>query len=131
MGKYAKVSQRVGVGLPGPNACPTDEQLNHLLALSFDADPKVRRLALKNLCPCHVRRKRMAVWERVFELAHDPNAGVRLDAFHALADGSPRELAPRVYAAFEAGLHDPDKKTRRFVRTLRSHQRRTGRVNVG
>lgn len=73
----------------------------------------------------------MAVWERVFEMVHDPDAGVRLDAFHALADGSPRELAPRVYGAFEVGLHDPDEKTRRFVRILSSRQRRTGRVNVG
>jgi HEAT repeats len=131
VGKYEKVSQRVGVELPHPGTCPSDEQLDYLLTLSFDADPKVRRRALKNMCPCHVRRKRVEVWERVFALADDADPGVRHDAIHALTDGSPRELAPRVYAVLERARSDPDRRTRRYVRGLWDKQRRTGRVNVG
>lgn len=131
VGKYTKVSESVGVGLPHPGSCPTDGQLDELLELSYDDDERVRRLALKNMCPCHVRRKRMDVWERVFELAVDPDPGVRRDAIHALTDGSPRELTPRVYAVLEQSRMDPDRKTRRYVRGLWERQRRTGRVNVG
>jgi hypothetical protein len=131
VGKYAKASRRVGVELPAPGACPSDEQVDDLLELSFDADPMARRLALKNLCPCHVRRKRMEVWERVLALADDADPGVRRDAIHALTDGSPRELAPRVYAALDRARSDPDPTTRRYVRGLWAKQRRTGRVNVG
>jgi HEAT repeat protein len=131
MGKYTKVSARVGVELPQPGARPTDDQLDQLLALSLDEDPLVRRLALKCLCPCHVRRERTDVWERVFELAEDPDPGVRHDAIHSLTDGSPRDLAPRVHAALDRASTDPDRKVRRYVRDLRARQRRTGRVNVG
>ena len=131
MGKYTEVSQRVGVELPQPGGRPTDEQLDRLLGLSFDEDPLVRRLALKNLCPCHVRRERTDVWDRVFALADDPDPGVRHDAIHALTDGSPRDLGPRVHAALERARTDPDRKIRRYVRDLRARQRCTGRVNVG
>lgn len=131
MGKYAKVSRRVGVGLPHPGTCPSDEQVDELLSLSFDVDPMVRRLVLKNLCPCHVRRKRMSVWNRVIEMTQDPAPGVRVDAIHALTDGSPREIAEQVYAAIERARRDPDRKVRRFASRLSAVQRRTGRVNVG
>ena len=131
MGKYTKVSERVGVALPQPGARVTDDQLDDLLVLSRDDDPLVRRLALKNMCPCHVRRERTDVWDQIFALADDPNPGVRQDAIHALTDGSPRELAPRVHAALERASTDPDRKIRRYVRNLRTRQRQTGRVNVG
>jgi hypothetical protein len=131
MGKYTKVSERVGVALPEPGTRVTDDQLDELILLSRDDDPLVRRVALKNMCPCHVRRERTDVWDQIFALAEDPDPGVRQDAIHALTDGSPRELAPRVYAALECASTDPDRKLRRYVRNLRTRQRRTGRVNVG
>src|SRR6266542_3269998 len=118
VGKYTKVGERVGVGLPHHGSCPTDAELDALLEISHDDDALVRRLALKNMCPCHVRRKRMDVWDRVFELAVDPDPGVRRDAIHALTDGSPRELAPRVYAVLDRSRTDPDRTTRRYVRGL-------------
>jgi hypothetical protein len=73
----------------------------------------------------------MEVWERVFVLADDADPGVRRDAIHALTDGSPRELAPRVYTVLDRARSDPDPNTRRYVRGLWAKQRRTGRVNVG
>lgn len=131
MGRYDKVSERTGWGLPG-TSCPTGEEIDELLELTLDPDPKVRRLALKNLCPCHVRRSAAAVvWERILTLSADDDAGVRHDAIHALIDGSPAELAQDVYAVMDRAYHDPHPSLRRYVRRMRSLQRRTGRVNVG
>jgi hypothetical protein len=73
----------------------------------------------------------MDVWDRAFALADDPDPGVRHDALHALTDGSPRELGPRVYAVLERSRHDPDRRVRRYVRGLWNKQKQTGRVNVG
>ena len=132
VGKYNKVAARTGYGIVGRDAPrPTDSQLEELLVLSHDPDPKARRVALKNLCPCRVQRRRDEVWERIFDLAHDDDAGVRYDAIHAMVDGSPRALAPRIYDALAVAQHDPDRKIRRFARILGARQRRTGRVNVG
>lgn len=131
MGKYDGVQARTGYGIVGAGAPrPTDSQLDELLLLSHDHDPKARRVALKNLCPCRVQRRRDEVWERIFELAHDDDAGVRYDAIHAMVDGSPRALAPRVYEALEVARNDPDRKVRRFARIVGARQRRSGRVNV-
>jgi hypothetical protein len=54
MGRYAHVTRRTGWGVPRGAFCPSDDQLRELLGLMLDCDPDVRRVAVKNLCPCHV-----------------------------------------------------------------------------
>jgi len=100
------------------------------LELTHDEDPKVRRLALKHLCPCRLQRKRDLVWERVFELTGDPDPGVRRDAVHAMTHGSPRDYGARVRSQLEAMRHDADLHLRKYVNRTLSAIRRTGRVNV-
>ena len=130
MGRYAAAMAKTGLGMPGPGACPGEEQLPQLLALTLDADPKVRRLALKHLCPCRLQRQRDPVWTRVFELTDDPDPGVRRDAVHAMTDGSPREYAAQVRSALEAMRRDPDPQVRKYVARTLDAIRRTGRINV-
>ena len=44
-----------------------------LIELSRDPDPKARKVALANLCPCHVRADLPAVWDRALEMDADPD----------------------------------------------------------
>lgn len=131
MGRYANVTRRTGWSVPRSGYCPTDEQLGELLSLTRDRDPDVRRVAVKNLCPCHVQRHVNDVWERLLRLASDPNPGVRMDVLHNLTDGSPPELAQEVVAVVEALMNDPDATVRGYATFLRTRQERFGRVNVG
>ena len=130
MGKYSSAMAKTGLGSPGSGTCPPEAQIPALLSFTYDGDPLVRRLALKHLCPCRLQRKRDVVWARVFELADDPDTGVRMDAIHAMTDGSPREFAAEVYAVVERMQNDPDVKVRRYIRRTLSAMRRTGRINV-
>jgi hypothetical protein len=131
MGRYANVTRRTGWGVPRAGFCPTDQQLNELLSLTRDRDPDVRRVAVKNLCPCHVQRHLSDTWVRLLQLASDPNPGVRMDVLHNLTDGSPPELAQDVVTAVEALMDDPDEKVRGYATFLRTRQKRLGRVNIG
>jgi len=121
---------KTGLGIPGPGTCPTEEMIPRLLELTADDDPKVRRLALKHLCPCRLQRQRDAVWERIFEMTADADAGVRRDVIHAMTDGSPRELGPVILTHLEPMLRDPDPTVRKYVRRTLAAIRRTGRINV-
>ena len=131
MGRYAHVTRRTGWGIPRVDVRPSDEQLQELLTLTQDRDPNVRRVAVKNLCPCHVQRDLSEVWRRLLELTCDPDPGVRMDVLHNLTDGSPPELAARVVAVVEELMSDPADKVRRYAGFLRARQVRRGKVNVG
>ena len=130
MGRYTAAIAKTGLSIPGAGTCPAEKQIPQLLEFTRDDDPKVRRLALKHLCPCRLQRQREAVWARVFELTSDPDPGVRRDVVHAMTDGSPREYADRVRSHLESMRHDPDPQVRRYVTRTLSAIRRTGRVNV-
>jgi hypothetical protein len=129
--RYLDVTRRTGWQVPPAEFCPTDLQLQDLLSLSRQRDPKVRRIAVKNLCPCHVRRDVPEVWQRLLEMSADPDPGVRIDVLHNLTDGSPADLESRVVAAVEQRLSDPVAKVRRYAAYLRARQIRLARVNVG
>jgi vesicle coat complex subunit len=131
MGRYAQVTRRTGWGIPRADSCPSDDQIQELLTLSRDRDPNVRRVAVKNLCPCHVQRNLGQVWGRLLELTGDPDPGVRMDVLHNLTDGSPPELAARVVAVVEELMSDPADKVRGYAAFLRARQLRRGQVNVG
>ena len=130
MGRYSAAMAKTGLGMAGPGTCPSEQQVPQLLAFTHDEDPKVRRLALKHLCPCRLQRQRDQVWGRIFELTDDPDPGVRRDAVHTMTDGSPREYAARVQSHLEAMRRDPDPQVRRYVNRTLDAIRRTGGVNV-
>jgi HEAT repeat protein len=105
-------------------------EIESLLEQSSDPDPKVRAAALRNLCPCHVKRNEPLVWDRVLELADDPSIEVRRQVFHLLGDGSPREREEEAVAAMERMTRDPDPKLRRHARKVMARYRRGGTINV-
>jgi HEAT repeats len=131
MAKYDAVRDRTGWGVPGPgDAKRTESQVNELVGLTHDRDPKVRKVALTNLCPCHVRAEFPEAWDRILEMVADPDPMVRSVVVHMLADGSPRHRQAEVVLALQALRNDPDRKVRRQVDYVLSSYRRTGRINV-
>ncbi len=130
MPKLIEAARRAGLRAPGAGGRLAVEEIDRALALTHDPEPRVRQAALMNLCPCHLRGDVPAVWERVFEMAGDADAGVRKQVFHTLADGSPARLEERVVTTLESLRSDPDRTLRRGVRSVLARYRRTGRVNV-
>lgn len=104
------------------------ETVREILTRSYDPDPRVRRQAVRDLCPCQVKRKDLEAWTRVFELTRDPEIVVRKNAFHGIIDGLPAELTDEAAAVLEAMRDDPEPKLRRQVRNVLSRYRRTGRI---
>src|SRR5687768_5910565 len=123
MGRYANARAKTGLEIPGAGSCRTADDVAAALGFTEDEDPLVRRLALKHLCPCRVKRRDPRVWERILEMAHDPDPGVRMDVIHAMTDGSPRELWPQISGILESLRNDPDQKIRRHVRRTQIAQR--------
>ena len=128
MGRWSKIAEKVGVGLPAPEGRTAGDAIDGLLELSRSEERRTRQLACRNLCTCHVRADDDRVWTRLLELVGDPDPRVRGDVIHAITDSTP---APRVLAviqALESRHNDPDVGIRRQVRKTLAHFRRTGKV---
>jgi hypothetical protein len=117
-------------GVPYARSRLAATEIDSWLELTFDADGKIRSRAVRQLCPCHVKRHDDRIWERIFAMAEDDDLSVRRTVLHALGDGSPRALEQRVVATLERMSDDPDPRLRRSVRKLLAHYRRTGEINI-
>lgn len=104
-------------------------EIQELLEATRDPNPKLRKAALLDLCPCHVRANRPEVWDRIIEMRADEDAGVRSVVLHNLCDGSPRARHDQVVEAVEGLANDSDKKLRRRARNAMAVYRRTGVIN--
>ena len=104
--------------------------VGHFLEQTYDSDPRVRKSAVVHLCPCHVKRNRDDVWDRMLSMAHDGDRDVRNAVLHVLTDGSPRDRALQVVGILEAMQGDVDARLRRKARHILAHYRRTGDLNI-
>lgn len=107
-----------------------DESYHDYIQRTYDPDPKKRRKALKDLCPCHVRTDIPELWERIFECLHDEDGLVRDQALHALGDGSPTHLEERIVEAIERMYNDPQPEVKKKARRMLNNYRRTGKWNI-
>jgi hypothetical protein len=101
-----------------------------LLEQTGHGDPRIRQAAVRDLCPCHLKRNHHDVWDRLLVLASDPDVKVRRWVLHVLTDGSPRSREAAVAQVVEKMCDDPDMKVRRRARRIRSSYRRTGDLNI-
>jgi hypothetical protein len=118
------------VRIPAEGEHVTGDEIDEVIALTFDKNPRVRGRALKRLCPCHVQANEARIWDRVIALADDPDPYVRAQVLHALGDGSPRAREAEVVTTVQRMHDDPDPHLRRRVRKLLAEYRRTGRINI-
>ena len=108
----------------------TLDEVQELLGQTYSADARDRAGAVRALCPCHVKRNEPRVWDRMIELACDPDAEVRRQVLHVLADGSPRERERQVVNAIETIAQDRDETLRRRARKVLAQYRKSGNINV-
>ena len=122
---------RVGVGLPVKGERRDRAQTEAFLSLTYDDDPKVRQVAVRNLCPCHVQGDVPEVWDRLLEMTSDDDEGVRHDVLHTLVDGSPRRIRESVVEALEQMARDRSiKRSRRqFAQDAVRRYHRTGQLD--
>jgi hypothetical protein len=128
VGRWSKIAEKAGIGLPAGEGRIDRDDTGGLLDLSFSQDSRDRQLACRNLCTCHVRADDDRVWARLLELVGDPDPRVRGDVLHAITDSTPAPRVPAVIEALESRHNDPDAGIRRRVRKTLAHYRRTGRV---
>jgi hypothetical protein len=128
VGRWSKVAEQAGVGLPAAEGRTAKDAIDQLLELSWSKESKVRQLACRNLCTCHVRADDSRVWTRLLELAGDPDPRVRGAVIHAITDSTPASRVAAVIQTLQARHNDPDAGIRRRVRKTLAHYRRTGKV---
>lgn len=131
MRQYEHVTQKTGWEVPPPGTRTPVEKVPELLEMTHSVSPDMRRVAVKNLCICHVQQHFDPVWERLLVMADDADPGVRIDVLHSLCDGAPEEYEARIVDVVEEHLDDPHPKVRRYAAYLRDRQTRLGRVDVG
>ena len=105
-------------------------EIDEVIDLSHDPDPKQRAEAVRVMCPCQLKMDIPRVWDRLIEMAQDESVIVRKNVFHVLADGSPRYREQQIVSVIEQMHNDPDPKLRRHVRKLLAHYRAGGRLNA-
>lgn len=104
-------------------------KIRELLESARDSNPKVRKAALLKLCPCQVRENNKEVWDLLFAMHKDDDAGVRSVVLHNLCDGSPHEREVEVVGVLKHLANDEDKKLSRRARNALAVYSRTGFVN--
>ena len=92
--------------------------------------PEDRAKALKELCPCHVRKDVEIFWNRTLEMIHDESPLVRYQALHNLCDGSPLHMEHRVVEALKVLHSDSDKLVSKTARRVLTVYRKRGDWNI-
>ena len=105
-------------------------EIENLLDATQSSDPKIRKASLIKLCACHVRANKPQIWDRIFQMQTDSDAGVRSVVLHNLCDGSPHERKDEVVNAVEKLAKDSNLKLRRRARNALAVYRRTGSINT-
>ena len=114
---------------PLPKTCG-DRSPEEILDLTRHPDPKERRRALHEMCPCQTLAEVDLLWDRIIEMTDDVDPIVRDQALHNLGDGSPKHLEFRILEVLEKLYNDSDKNVRKKARKMFTAYQRNGKWNV-
>lgn len=106
------------------------EDVIAILKQSHSSNPTERKAALKNMCPCRVKREIDPFWVRIVEMCSDPNDSVRYQVLHSLCDGSPANLEDLVAETVRGFWNDPCEKIRRGARRAYNSWQRGDGINI-
>lgn len=110
--------------------CSNTTDIDTIIELSKHENAQVRQTALKQMCPCRVKKDLSDFWNRVFEMIHDENDSVRGQVLHTLCDGSPKHLEFDVVEALESFNHDANSDIRRRAHKCLVSYWRKGKWNI-
>ncbi|PRP75020.1 hypothetical protein PROFUN_07413 [Planoprotostelium fungivorum] len=147
-----RLSRQLVRSLPEPDrkdeACiapsPASSVIQDFIEATRAVNPMDRKAALRELCPCHVLRNVPEFWDRIIDMANDPDARVRYQVLHNLCDGSPKDREEDVIETIERMHNDENKLIRRRVHQVNgaiiiiqlkknqvlTHYRYTGKWNI-
>jgi len=106
------------------------EFIHDYIERTKDKNASNRKKALKEMCPCHVKKEIPIIWDRVFEMVNDVNPTVRDQVVHILCDGAPKSREVEVIETLEKMWNDPDDRVKKRVRRALGEYRRTGNWNI-
>eukprot|EP01100_Stratorugosa_tubuloviscum_P001324 TRINITY_DN1295_c0_g1_i1.p1 TRINITY_DN1295_c0_g1~~TRINITY_DN1295_c0_g1_i1.p1 ORF type:complete len:117 (+),score=44.81 TRINITY_DN1295_c0_g1_i1:139-489(+) len=95
-----------------------------------DSNANVRVRALRQICPCRVKKEIDELWERVFEMITDEDERVRYQVLHTLCDGSPTHMEEKVVEVLDIFRNDKCEKIKRQARRALTSYQRTGKWNI-
>ncbi|KAK3717907.1 hypothetical protein RRG08_053107 [Elysia crispata] len=110
--------------------CKDTTDIDVIIDLTKHESPQVRQRALREMCPCRVKKDITDFWARVLEMIHDPASNVRYQVLHTLCDGSPDHLEDAIADALDVFNRDSDSKIRRQAHRALTAYRRTGHWNI-
>ncbi len=108
--------------------CPSS--VEEILEWTKHPDPKERKKALHELCPCQTFKDIAMLWDRIIEMTDDEDGAVRDQALHNLGDGSPKHLEFRILEVLEKHYNDHDMNVRKKARKMFTNYQHKGKWNV-
>jgi len=106
------------------------DDFDELIRATQSSNPTVRKKALREFCPCHVKKDIDVIWDRILEMYTDSDENVREQVVHSLCDGSPKHLEQAVVDTLEKLWNDPSDKVKKKVRRALNEYRRNGNWNI-
>lgn len=110
--------------------CMKTTTIETIVDLTRHPSATVRQAALKQMCPCRVKKDHSDFWIRVLQMVDDEASNVRFQVLHTLCDGSPAHLEFDVVDALDQFNRDPDKKIRRTAHRVLTGYWKSGKWNI-
>ena len=110
--------------------CEKTSDIDVIIELTKHENARVRKRALKEICPCRVKSDIDEFWLRVFAMVDDPDDEVRKQVLHTVCDGSPLHLEDEVMNTVLRFNNDSNATIRRTAHKVLATYRSKGKWNI-